>query len=133
MGIMEKFWLKKTFSEMTREEWEALCDGCGVCCLEKLEDEDTGEIFYTNVACDYLDNNTCKCFIYNERYDKAPECFDLTPENIDEVLWLPETCAYRLINEGQTLFWWHYLISGNRESVHNAGISIINRFVKIIE
>jgi len=130
MGIMEKFWLKKAFTEMTREEWEALCDGCGVCCLEKLEDEDTGEIFYTNVTCGHLDNNSCKCRIYGERYDKAPECFDLTPENIDDVPWLPDTCAYRLINEGQPLFWWHYLISGNRDSVHNAGISIRSRSLK---
>ena len=130
MGIMEKFWLKKKITEMTREEWEAICDGCGVCCLEKLEDEDTGEIFYTNVTCSHLDNNSCQCLIYADRYDKAPECFDLTPENIHEVPWLPDTCAYRLINEGQPLFWWHYLISGSRDSVHSAGISIRSRSLK---
>ncbi len=133
MSLNGKFWQEKTFKEMTREEWEALCDGCGVCCLEKLEDEDTGEIFYTHVTCCHLDKNTSQCNIYNERYDKAPECFDLTPENIDAVTWLPLTCAYRLINEGKPLFWWHYLISGQRESVHNAGISIKSCSVKNIE
>lgn len=128
---MEKdFWKKKKLSEMTREEWEALCDGCGVCCLEKLEDEDTGEIIFTNTACRYLDPETCQCAVYEERYVKAPECFDLTPENIDEVTWLPSTCAYRLLNEGKKLPWWHYLITGSREAVSNAGVSVRDRVVK---
>lgn len=118
-----KFWQKKNFSEMTKKEWESLCDGCGVCCLEKLEDEDTGEIIFTNIACPHLDTDSCRCLVYEERYYMAPECFELTPDNIDEIKWLPLTCAYRLINEGQNLYWWHYLISGSRESVHNAGIS----------
>ncbi len=128
--MKKDFWKVKKLNEMTREEWEALCDGCGVCCLEKLEDEDTGEIIFTNVACSHLDTETCKCFVYEERYKKAPECFDLSPENIDDITWLPATCAYRRLNEGKQLYWWHYLITGNRESVSNAGVSVKDRAVK---
>ncbi len=127
--MKHNFWEEKTISEMTREEWEALCDGCGVCCLEKLEDEDTGEIIFTNVACGHLDINTCRCSVYDERYNKAPECFDLSPENIDDIAWLPATCAYRLLNEGKKLHWWHYLISGSRESVDNSGVSVRGRAI----
>ncbi len=133
MAIQIQFWKQKTLNEMTREEWESLCDGCGICCLEKLEDEESGDIFYTNVTCGHLDTGSCRCSIYNERYHKAPECFDLSPANINEVSWLPVTCAYRLINEGKVLFWWHYLISGSRETIHDAGVSVRNRSTAILK
>lgn len=119
------FWKTKKLEEMDREEWEALCDGCGICCLEKLEDADSGEIFYTNTPCRHFDREKCNCSVYSERYQKAPECYELTPENIETVVWLPETCAYRLIKEGKDLFWWHYLLSGDTETVHTSGMSIL--------
>lgn len=123
------FWEEKSFSDMSRKEWEALCDGCGVCCLEKLEDEDTGDIVSTRVACRFLDIHTCRCGVYEKRYESAPWCFELTPQNVTLISWLPETCAYRRLAEGKALPAWHYLISGTKDSVFQAGISIRGRAV----
>jgi hypothetical protein len=110
---------------MTRAEWEVLCDGCGKCCLNKLEDEDTGEVDLTRVACRLLDCGTCRCRHYETRHDHVPECIVLTPETLEQHLyWLPRTCAYRLRHFGRPLFDWHPLVSGSAETVHAAGVSV---------
>jgi uncharacterized protein len=118
------FWKTKTLAEMTHKEWESLCDGCGKCCLHKLEDEDTGEVYYTNVACRLLDLDTCRCKNYPERTRIVPECLDLRQHDIAEFNWLPLTCAYRLVAEGEELPAWHPLVSGKTTSVADAGVSI---------
>ncbi|MGV8837404.1 YcgN family cysteine cluster protein [Cellvibrio sp.] len=123
------FWLAKTLEQMSPEEFESLCDGCGKCCLHKLEDEDTGDVYYTKVACRYLDHDTCRCQEYTERQRLVEACAVLTPASVQDTYWLPETCAYRLVAEGIPLFDWHPLISGDPESVHSAGISVRGRVV----
>ena len=127
--MAEPYWRTKTLEEMTRAEWEALCDGCARCCLLKLEDEDTGEIAYTDIACRLLDTGTCRCTRYRQRLRLVPECVDLTPEQVRRLGWLPSTCAYRLLAEGRDLAWWHPLVSGDPETVHEAGISVRGRVV----
>ena len=123
-GLRDRFWEVTAPGRMTKKEWEALCDGCGKCCLNKLEDEDTGAIALTRVACRLLDDTTCHCGQYEIRHQFVPECIVLTPKNLEKHLyWMPETCAYRLIWEGRQLFHWHPLISGNAQSVHDAGVS----------
>lgn len=114
---------------MSQDEWEALCDGCGLCCLHKLEDADNGKISYTNVACRLLDTQTCRCKKYARRKKLVPDCVMLKPEQVSEFKWLPRTCAYRLISEGKELYSWHPLLSGHQDSVHNAGISVQNKVV----
>jgi uncharacterized cysteine cluster protein YcgN (CxxCxxCC family) len=117
------FWQTKTLTEMSRTEWESLCDGCGLCCMVRLEDEDTGEIALTRLSCRYLDIASCRCTDYANRSSNVPGCTTLQPHLVKEFTWLPESCAYRLIDEGKPLHDWHPLISGNKESVHEAGIS----------
>lgn len=118
------FWEQKTLAEMTAREWESLCDGCGKCCMSKLIDDDTDEIYYTTVACRLFDPDTCRCSDYKNRQKKVSDCVKLTPENVGDIAWLPTTCAYRLLNEGKPLFDWHPLVSGDPESVHKADISM---------
>ena len=120
---MSRFWEEKSMAAMSRDEWESLCDGCGKCCLHKLEDEETGEIFPTNVACRLLDRKQGMCRDYKNRKTFVPDCVQLSPAKLDELEWLPSTCAYRLVHEGRPLFDWHHLISGSRETVHAAGMS----------
>lgn len=122
------FW-ERPVGTLTREEWEALCDGCGLCCLHKLEDEDTGEIHDTNVACRLLDVKTARCSDYRHRRALVPDCLRLTPKLAGELPWLPETCAYRLRARGKPLPEWHYLVCGDRDAVRKAGVSVIGRAV----
>ena len=124
-GLSPRFWERKSLARMTRKEWEALCDGCGKCCLNKLEDGDTGEVALTNVACRLLDDATCRCVHYDNRHQFVPDCITLKPETIDEhAYWMPQTCAYRLLWEGKPLPAWHPLLTGDPKSVHAAGVSI---------
>lgn len=116
-------------NEMSRDEWESLCDGCGKCCLHKLEDEDSGEIHYTNVACRLLNLGSCACKDYPNRRDYVPDCIQLDADKVAELRWLPSTCAYRLVAANKPLPWWHPLVSGNRDSVHQAGASVRGRAV----
>jgi len=124
---MSQFW-ERPLDSLNREQWEALCDGCGKCCLLKLEDEDTGEYAYTNVACRLLDSATCRCGNYALRRQLVKGCVILTPETLEQNIdWMPATCAYRLRSEGKPLFDWHPLISGDAQSVHHAGMSMQNK------
>lgn len=126
--VLDKFfWKNKTLEEMTDSEWESLCDGCGRCCLEKLEDEDTGRIYFTHVGCRLLDAGLCACKDYANRSERVPDCVRLTPENVRTLNWLPPSCAYRLVAEGRDLYWWHPLISGDPNTVHEAGVSVRGR------
>lgn len=121
-----RFWEQKSLVELDPQEWESLCDGCAKCCLHKLEDEDSGEVFYTKVVCRYMDEQ-CRCSEYQQRHVLVPNCVWLKPENVAEFHWLPQTCAYRLVAEGKPLPDWHPLVSGSADSVHEAGISIKGR------
>lgn len=126
---MERFWEDKTLAELDAGEWEALCDGCGRCCLLKLEDADSGEIAYTGIACRLLDIRRCRCRDYQHRQRRVPDCQGLNPVNVPVTDWLPDTCAYRLRAAGKPLPDWHPLISGDPDSVHAAGISVRDRVV----
>ena len=120
----KRFWETKSLDEMTAREWESLCDGCGLCCLIRLEDEDTGEITPTRVACTLFDDQTCRCSNYARRRLYVTDCIKLTPHNIDQLPWMPLSCAYRRLHEGKPLPAWHPLITGDPESVHLAGVSV---------
>ncbi len=124
-GLAPRFWEKKPLTKMSPAEWEALCDGCGKCCLNKLEDEETEEVALTRVACRLLDDSTCRCTHYENRHQFVPDCIVLKPDNLDtHAYWMPQTCAYRLLWQGKPLPEWHPLITGTPESVHDAGISV---------
>ena len=118
------FWERKRLAEMTRAEWESLCDGCGLCCVVRLEDEVTGEVMPTRVHCRLFDPEACRCSFYEQRHRYVPDCIKLTPGNIDELHWMPRSCAYRRLNEGKPLPRWHPLLTGDPESVHRAGVSV---------
>jgi uncharacterized protein len=123
--MRNRFWESVPLNRMTPQEWEALCDGCGKCCLNKLEYDDTGEVDFTRIACRLLDGDTCRCKHYETRRDYVPECVSLTPKSLPKVAyWLPRTCAYRLLHEGKPLYDWHPLISGDPQTVHDAGMSV---------
>lgn len=122
------FWKTKLLSEMTPAEWESLCDGCAQCCRVKVEDADAA-VHYTDVVCRYLDADQCRCTAYAQRTQLVPDCVRLTPDNLDQLHWMPPTCAYRLLNEGRPLPQWHPLVSGNDGSVHAAGVSVRGRCI----
>jgi uncharacterized protein len=128
-GDSADFWQHKALDGMSQQEWESLCDGCGKCCLHKLEDIDTGELAFTNVACRLLDIGACRCGSYEKRDTLVPDCVVLNPLNVAELAWMPSTCAYRLLAEGKPLAHWHPLVSGDPDSVHRAGISVRGRCV----
>ncbi len=134
LNLRKNFWEKVPLTKMSRPEWEALCDGCGKCCLNKLEDEDTGQVALTNVACRLLDDQTCQCSQYPIRHNFVPECIVLSPDNMEQNLyWMPETCAYKLLWNGRPLPDWHPLKTGDRDSVHKAGVSMRGRTVPEFE
>ena len=120
----DPFWRRKTLQQMTVPEWESLCDGCGLCCLVRFEDEESGEIIPTRVHCKLFDPYACACTDYANRRAQVPDCVKLTPGNIDELAWMPHSCAYRRIHEGRDLADWHPLVSGDPESLHRAGVSV---------
>ena len=128
MGEVRPFW-ERPLASLSREEWEALCDGCGKCCLHKVEDEDTGRVWPTNVACKLLDLKTGRCSDYRNRRAHVPDCLRLTPRLAAEIEWLPDTCAYRLRAANQPLPSWHYLVSGDRDTVHREGRSVIGKAI----
>ncbi|WP_028669886.1 YcgN family cysteine cluster protein [Saccharospirillum impatiens] len=121
----QPFWKRKTLAQMSTQEWESLCDGCAKCCLQKLEDEDSGEVFYTRVVCQYLSDN-CRCTVYQERQQKVPNCVWLKPEDVDQFFWLPSTCAYRLIAEGEDLPEWHPLMAQDSQRIHAVDASVLH-------
>lgn len=124
MPSADNFWQTKSLAQMTVEEWESLCDGCGRCCLLKLEYEDTGEVDNTSVACRLLNIETCRCSDYARRREKVPECVQVTLANVASLYWVPESCAYRRLHQGELLPEWHYLVCGDRNAVHEAGVSV---------
>jgi len=133
-GLAPRFWEEKPINALSDAEWEALCDGCGKCCLNKIEDEDTGRVYLTRVACRLFDDSTCRCGQYETRHQFVPECIVLRPDNIDQhAYWMPRTCAYRLLWQGKPLPAWHPLLSGDPETVHDAGVSMRHRTVPEFE
>lgn len=127
--MQDQYWKRKSLSEMTAAEWEGLCDGCALCCMHKLEDEESGEVLYTDVACRLLDLGTCRCSDYSHRAKKVASCLVLSVDRPEEFDWLPATCAYRRLAGGQDLPAWHPLITGRPESVQEAGISMLGKAV----
>lgn len=124
-----KFWKSKSLSEMTRSEWESLCDHCAKCCLHKIEDIETHEVHFTNVCCRYLDQETCQCTEYRQRSTLVPECITLTPDDLNDPYWLPSTCAYRVLAENKDLPKWHPLVTQNPDSVAESGHKVGGRVV----
>ncbi len=129
MSTRQPFWKRKTLEQLSREEWESLCDHCGRCCLVKLEEEDTGAIHYTRVACALYDCEHGGCTAYAARHEHMPDCLRLTPKSVREIPWLPETCAYRRLAEGRDLPDWHPLITGDPDSTRKAGMAIRGRVI----
>lgn len=123
------YWERLSLADMSHNQWEALCDGCGKCCLHKLEDEDSAELLFTTVACTLLDSHSCRCRDYSKRFQRVPDCVDIRQHDLDELRYMPSSCAYRLIHEGKPLAEWHPLVSGVASSVHAAQMSVRDRVV----
>lgn len=123
------FWNSKSLAEMSTQEWELLCDGCGKCCLNKLIDDETEELYYSNAACRLLDGQECHCTQYNERFSIVPECTQITADNVTELTWLPDSCAYRRLAMGRDLPSWHPLLTGSKQAMHENGMSVQNKIV----
>lgn len=126
---MPEFWETTSLDAMTDAQWESLCDGCGRCCLQKLEDEDTNEVHFTRVSCKLLDTGSCRCKNYPQRFDEVPDCLSLRPLTAEKISWLPKSCAYAKLSRGKPLEKWHPLISGDPETVKLAGISVSGRCI----
>jgi uncharacterized cysteine cluster protein YcgN (CxxCxxCC family) len=133
MSENDEFWKTTPLEELTGKQWEQLCDGCGRCCLVKLEDEDSGQIYATSVSCELFDTKTCRCLDYKNRFEKVTDCLDLDTSKVRELSWLPTTCAYRLRMEGKQLYDWHPLNSGTRQSVIDAGVSIAGQTINELD
>ncbi len=129
----DQFWMEKPLQELSKSEWESLCDGCAKCCLHRFEDEETQEIVFTNVCCRYLDQSTCQCSDYKQRSINVPSCVTVTPKVLEAPYWLPQTCAYRLLAEGSALPEWHPLVSGTQDTVFDSGNSIGGRAISELE
>lgn len=129
MTSADPFWTRKTLDQLSPQEWESLCDGCGLCCLQKLEDEEDNSVYYTRIACRLLDLKTCRCSDYPNRREKVPDCIQLTPGQAESFKWLPPTCGYRLVSEGKDLPAWHHLVSGDPKAVHRKRISQSGRML----
>lgn len=123
------WWESKSLHEMSREEWEDICDHCGKCCLHKLEDEEDGTIYYTDIACSLVDPASCYCTDYQNRQIRVPDCLRLTIDNLDQIQWMPPSCSYRVLKEGRSLPKWHHLITGDKNSIHIMGKSIKGRYI----
>ncbi len=128
-----RFWEQKSLLELSRAEWESLCDGCGLCCLIKVEDEDTNDVFLTRLACRLLDCDSCRCSNYEDRQSHVPDCIVLVPELVAQLDWLPPTCAYRRVGRGEPLPEWHHLVCADREAVHRAGVSVRGKAIRETE
>jgi len=129
MSNKQPWWEEKTLSEMSRTEWEQICDHCAKCCLHKLEDEEDGTVYYTDVACSLLDAENCNCTDYENRRTRVPDCLQLTVGNIDQIQWMPPSCSYRVLKEGRSLASWHHLVTGDDNSIHQEGKSIKGRYI----
>ena len=129
MDAARPFWKTKTLEEMSHAEWESLCDGCGRCCLHKLRDDETEALSFTIVSCRLLDTHSCQCSDYKKRHRRVPDCVTLTPALVREIDWLPPSCAYSRVAQGKDLAWWHHLVSGDRNTVHEAGVSVRDRVI----
>lgn len=125
----DRFWEKIPLKELSTEQWESICDGCCQCCAHKLQDDETEEICKTNVVCQYLDTQKGQCRVYQHRHEYVPDCIKVTPDNAAALSWMPETCGYRLIAEGKPLPYWHPLESGDSQSVHKSGASIVGKVI----
>ena len=128
---MTEFWQRKSLAEMTQAEWESLCDGCARCCMIKLENADDGTIHHTALVCHLLDIERCRCTSYSKRHELVPDCIEFGADIVAKLRWLPTTCAYRRLAEGKPLSWWHPLVSGSADSVHDAGISVRDRVIPV--
>ena len=125
----EPFWKTKSLHQMTEQEWESLCSGCGICCLHRFYHKKTGKTFFTSIACKFLDLENCHCMVYETRFQMEPDCEKITTDNLATLKWLPKTCGYRCAVEGRDLVWWHPLVSGDAKTVHQSGASMRNKFV----
>jgi len=129
MGENERFWEITPLEELNEKQWEQICDGCAQCCAHKLQDEDTDEVFLTNVAYQYLDTKKCQCTVYGNRHVHVPDCIKITPQNAGSLLWIPDTCGYRLLANGKPLPDWHPLMTGNRKSTEQAGMTVTDKVI----